>query len=67
MAKVNCDWSGDWSGYKKASWYKVWWCALRHVKKFKVYAVSNAFTGIQVDVKVYGCMKCNIWKRTDGE
>lgn len=55
----------DWSNYKKAPIYKIIWCALRHVKKYKTYSYWDLGHLSEKDIKVYGCMKCNIWRRVD--
>ena len=65
MARLNPDWMGDWSDRKIAPFYKVWWCALWHIKKYKIYPVYSIKTQSHDDVKVYGCKKCNIWRRVE--
>lgn len=65
MVQVNRDYTGDWSNMKKASWYKRAWCSWNHIKKYKIYPVWDFHTETGKDIKVYGCMKCNIWRRVD--
>jgi len=51
----------EFSHLKKARWYKRLWCALRHQKQYKIYSAWHA-GGTWREVKVYGCMKCNLWR-----
>jgi hypothetical protein len=64
MAKLLKAWTDDWSHLKKARWYKLIWCAMRHQKQYKIYSAWHA-GGTWRDIKVYGCMKCNIWRLED--
>ncbi len=66
MVKINRDWTGDWSKMNNAPFYKIWWCNLVHPKKYKIYPVWDFSTESGRDIKVHGCMKCNIWRRVDG-
>jgi hypothetical protein len=65
MAKLLKGCMPDITHVKKAPFYKLWWCALRHEKKIKIIPVSDWRTGESFDAKLYGCMKCNIWRRED--
>lgn len=65
MVRLNCDWDGDWSTKKVARWYKVYWCKLWHTMKYKTYPVYSIKNQCHSDVTVYGCKKCNIWRRVD--
>lgn len=64
MSKVNWE-KMNGPRLKKAAWYKLLWCALRHVKKYKIYSVYDYMMQRPYDVKVYGCYKCDIWRRAE--
>ena len=66
MTKLHKDLSGNWNNVKLAPFYKIWWCALLHIKTYKSYAVWDFSSQNIRDIQIYGCMKCNIWRRVDG-